>query len=206
MEMIYVGENVENQLTNGKSYDIKFNHSKSKFETDSDDLEEYHWFYVEFVLENFIHPSHYKPESKQETQDLFQIGDVVYHWKYGKGEVDNVNYNDVYPVSVRFDGKIDELSFTKDGRYDTNEEPSLSFTPYNFKDGGFCQERPKPEPKVGDWGWFWDEGDASAVFGLLSDIAIRYYCEGYNAGFKYFSHEAPPHIAKHLKKSPNENQ
>lgn len=202
MEMIYVGENVENQLTKGKSYDIKFNHSRSKFETDSDDLEEYHWFGVEFVLQNFIHPSHYKPEPKQEPQELFQVGDVVYHWKFSEGEISSVSSGD---VKVNFKGG-ENYYFTKDGRFLTNEYPSLSFTPYNFKDGGFSQGRPKPQPKVGDWGWFWGNGNDYATFGRLSNITKYYYCNNIIAGFINFSHEAPPHIEKHLKKSPNGNQ
>ena len=36
------------------------------------------------------------------------------------------------------------------------EAPSnrISFTPFDFINGGFSQERPKREIKVGDWGFF----------------------------------------------------
>lgn len=205
MEMIYVGENVENQLTNGKTYKMEVNQEGHRVFTKNNDSGKGHWFTLGFMLQNFIHPSHYKPELKQEPQALFQVGDVVYHWQYGSGKISRIDKDSEYSIIVNFE-TLGECRFTKDGRLRKEQEPSLSFTPYNFKTGGLSQERPKPEPKVGDWGWFWDDSNDYGCFGKIDRITRNSFVCGGLAFFKHFSHEAPPHIAKHLKKSPNENQ
>jgi len=206
MEMIYVGNDTQVGFTKGEKYDFVFKDNCITIRNDLSNKIFIGESDIGWLLSSFILPEYYKPEPKQESQDLFQVGDVVYHWTYGKGNVCEIGISESYPVIVLFENSNNKWAFSKDGKLQHHQPKSLSFTPYNFKTGGFSQERPKPEPKVGDYGWFWNDRDNSVIFGLLSDITSHYYCEDIIAGFKYFSHEAPPHIAKHLKKSPNENQ
>lgn len=92
---------------------------------------------------------------------VFRVGDVVYIFSpvYSliKGTVTNIDANKLYSVFVKFEGEDSEESFTFDGKEkEFHILPSLSFAPYNHTDGGFSQIRPDDLPKVGDFGWFWD--------------------------------------------------
>ena len=79
------------------------------------------------------------------NKEIFKVGDTVYHWQYGKGEVENI-YEDNNYVVVDFDGGA--VHFTKDGRQLGSHFPTLSFTPYDLVNGGFSQERPLPDIEV----------------------------------------------------------
>lgn len=88
---------------------------------------------------------------------VFKVGDRVYHWRYGWGDVDYYNEKDSSPVVVQF-FKGGRSSFTDAGIFNQGEPPSLSFTYYDLVNGGFSQVRPKPRlPKI-------EEGDV-AYFG-----------------------------------------
>jgi len=80
----------------------------------------------------------------------FKVGDPVYCIIRGWGKVKSiVGEDEEFPVVVNF-GK-DEFEFgtyTLDGRYFLESEPTLSFTEYTLK--GFSQERPIELPEVGE--------------------------------------------------------
>jgi hypothetical protein len=59
-----------------------------------------------------------------ECEDMnLQVGEVVTHPRYGRGTVIHTNTGAVYPVVVDFEGT--NRSFTSDGRYVTDQPPSL---------------------------------------------------------------------------------
>lgn len=201
MEMIYVGEPCH-YLTIGNLYDITLNPDR-KFWIQSD-KDNTCSFTVEGFLMSFIHPSHYKqegeqkPECEQKSECIYQVGDTVYHYAYGCGKVCSTfsPEEEVYSISVQFDDGT--FVFTLDGMFHhQDKEPSLSFTPYDLKNGGFSQERPKPEPKIGDVGYFWDHDSSlcsySKIEHIVWDTTYKYkpkfgnYC-------KNFSHEPPAYI------------
>ena len=68
---------------------------------------------------------------------------------------------------------------------------------YHFKSGGWSQQRPKPLPKVGYWGLFWDDGDLEeehSIYGKLLNIDTSHHSQKYYVGdvwVKYFSTENP---------------
>lgn len=192
MEMIYVGEPCH-YLTIGNLYDITLNPDR-KFWIQSD-KDNTCSFTVEGFLRSFIHPSHYKQEGESKKQEvrLYQVGDTVYHWRYGKGEVLVSERN----VRVDFEKGINRC-FTADGRYDTEEpSPTLSFTPYDLANGGFSQERPKPEPKIGDVGYFWDDDSSLCSYSKIEHIvwdATYKYKPKFGDYCKNFSNEPPAHI------------
>ena len=191
--MKYIGEDRPNSFTNGSVYNIS-KHSAGYVKT-KDDSGSIHSLDIYFVLQNFIHPSHYKPEgeSKKQKVCLYQVGDTVYHWRYGKGEVLVSERN----VRVDFEKGINRC-FTADGRYDTEEpSPTLSFTPYDLANGGFSQERPKPEPKIGDVGYFWNDDSSLCGYSKIEHIvwgATYKYEPKFGDCCKNFSHEPPAHI------------
>lgn len=80
-------------------------------------------------------------------ENIFKVGDRVFHIEYGWGKVtfeaDNNNY---YPIEVQF--KDYKTSFTKDGREAIRYRPMLSFTEYTLQ--GFSQVKPIVLPEVGE--------------------------------------------------------
>jgi hypothetical protein len=82
------------------------------------------------------------------NDDLFKVGDTLYHWKYGKMTV-------LYVASqikhVRCGVNSQEINFPC---YD-----ELSFTPYDLVSGGFSQVRPTPNIEKGQLIWVKDSSD-----------------------------------------------
>ena len=112
-------------------------------------------------------------KENETPKSIYQVGDTVYHFYFGIGTVLSIESNSKieFPVWVKFDTIYPSISFSVDGRYSQeHKSPSLSFTPYDLVNGGFSQERPKPEPKVGDWGYFWDTDGALCVFDCIDTI------------------------------------
>ena len=78
------------------------------------------------------------------------------------------------------------------------EAPSnlISFTPFDFINGGFTNERPARVPKEGDWGFFYfiDHGNEKPrefFYGELSMIGIDSFRPTGAGWFTYFSHDLP---------------
>ena len=141
----------------------------------------------------FLYPIEFigtiQPEQKEEP--LFHAGDRVFDWAYQWCIITQVR-----PHGTIFFVKENE---TKKGYSFSGEQlKRLSFAEYNFIDGGWSQERPKPLPKVGDIGYFWGDNidleEKSIIYGELKNIDLshkthRYYIE--DKWFKYFSTEKP---------------
>ena len=96
------------------------------------------------------------PKKKEEL--IYKVGDKVYHWNYGNGEIIFINLEDKHKtISVQFPKGI--AYFSKDGYlYANDSTASLSFTPYSLVNGGFSQERPLPNLKKGDLIWVRHKG------------------------------------------------
>jgi hypothetical protein len=76
----------------------------------------------------------------------FKANDTVY-WGYLKGVVIEADKNERYPLTVLFENRDTETSFTEDGRFMEWQPPVLSLRPYVLK--GFNQESIKELPEVG---------------------------------------------------------
>lgn len=94
-----------------------------------------------------------------ENKQIFEIGDRVFDYSMGWGEVIHIAKKSSYPIMVKFN--IRQKEYTNDGRYTENIPPTLSFTEYNLVTGGFSQERPEPLPKRGDIVWVRDSNEQS---------------------------------------------
>lgn len=75
---------------------------------------------------------------------IYKVGDRVYHWRFGWGTVIEFSIKSSYPIKVVNNDKR-YYYFTVDGRFLLVEPPTLSFTYYDLVNGGFSQERPKPD-------------------------------------------------------------
>lgn len=96
-------------------------------------------------------------------KQIFKIGDRVFDIDYGWGEVKEAHYQETtlysmrYPILVKF--QTSSSYYTLDGKWAHGDSyPRLSFTEYDFVNGGFSQERPpiNYEEYIGKWGKFWD--------------------------------------------------
>ena len=128
-----------------------------------------------------------QPEQKEES--LFCVGDRVFNWSYGWCKITGFTNISIF-FELEKNNKVKEISID-------SALKQFSFTEYNFIDGGWSQERPKPLPKVGDIGYFWDDDDLEQkkiLYGELKNIDLshksqRYYAE--DIWLKYFSTEKP---------------
>ena len=82
------------------------------------------------------------------NKEIYKVGDRVYDYKYGWGEVVSLSSTtDNYPICVQF--VDDSKTYTNEGFFtNSNKCPTLSFTEYEFINGGFSQVRPQPEIAV----------------------------------------------------------
>lgn len=95
-------------------------------------------------------------------KSIFRVGDKVYDFRYGWGTVERINNGLNYPIRVKF---VDGLSsYSNEGYFNKSYRiPTLSFTKYDFINGGFSQVRPHPTIEkdtlvyvrnVGDGVWY----------------------------------------------------
>lgn len=83
--------------------------------------------------------------------EIFKVGDRVYDHQHGWGTICSIK-DSIYAIKVEF--CIGFCFYTLSGFYNTCDKfPRLSFTEYDFVNGGFSQERPKPDIKPGQLIW-----------------------------------------------------
>lgn len=76
---------------------------------------------------------------------IFKVGMEVYDqlvFPDKKGKVVNIAKFDYFPIKVLHEGSKKNISYTEDGRYYTEIEPTLSTKPYTLQ--GFEQKAPAP--------------------------------------------------------------
>lgn len=117
---------------------------------------------------------------------IFKVGDRVFDFLHGWGEVKEIQKDGTHVIKVDFDNY--SSNYTRDGKdYHTDLSPILSFTEYNLIDGGFSQERPIDYGEyIGKWGKFWNDKKEYIVSKLE-----RYSSEGFRtttsiALYKFF--------------------
>ena len=119
-------------------------------------------------------------------ETIFKVGDRVYDFNFGWGTVVNTERTSLYIVEVKFDNCIDNVSYTIDGKFVYRDSlPRLSFTKYDFVNGGFGQERPiNYEDYIGKWGKFWVNKEKTVAIGKLCDYKPHTICR-----FKMRTHD-----------------
>lgn len=89
-------------------------------------------------------------------EQIFKLGDHVYHWLFGWGKVTSVlSRKSEHPIRVMFNSIT--IDFTIDGKHGNEAVSTLSFTEYNLITGGFSQVRPMPDLKTGNFIWVLDD-------------------------------------------------
>ena len=100
---------------------------------------------------------------------MFKVGDKVFSYQFGWGEISKVDKYTEHPLCVNFTEGLYH-TFTKCGRlFKEDLNPTLSFTEYNLVDGGFSQERPKKE-MVGKLVRILDDNEWEGFIGILDRI------------------------------------
>jgi hypothetical protein len=123
-------------------------------------------------------------------ETVFKVGDKVYCVLYGWGKVTDISSEVSFPITVEFNGEGDEERYySRDGKYNFNSSPTLSFTEYTLN--GFSQERPIELPEVGEEIMVSDDGK-TWVIGIFIEYASQYNypvgveMKGYRHYYLYF--------------------
>ena len=100
---------------------------------------------------------------------IFKVGDRVFDFLHGWGEVKEIQKDGTHVIKVDFDNY--SSNYTRDGKdYHTDLSPILSFTEYNLIDGGFSQERKiNYHDYVGKWGKFSNSEEDIIVISKLQE-------------------------------------
>ena len=113
---------------------------------------------------------------------MFKLGDKVFDAQYGWGIVVKTDVNGDFPIGVGFIESVE--SYTLDGRYHFDDNcPVLSFTEYNFVNGGFSQERSKEE-MIGKLVVVLDDYEYEGFLGVLDRVTPLGYFEVNGLEFK----------------------
>ena len=107
---------------------------------------------------------------------MFKVGDKVFSYQFGWGEIKGIRETMDYPLDVSFGNDV-EHAYTKCGRdFDTDLQPTLSFTEYDLVNGGFSQERPKKE-MIGKLVVVLDDCEHEGFLGVLDRVTPLGYFE-----------------------------
>ena len=113
---------------------------------------------------------------------MFKVGDKVFDVQYGWGRVVEIDVNEEFPIGVDFIESIE--SYTLDGKYYYEDNyPRLSFTEYNFVNGGFSQERSKEE-MIGKLVVVLDDCEHEGFLGVVERVTPLGYFEVNGLEFK----------------------
>ena len=111
---------------------------------------------------------------------MFKVGDKVFSCQFGWGEIKGIHETSDYPLDVSFGNDV-EHAYTKCGRYfDTDLQPTLSFTEYDLVNGGFSQERPRDtvtEEHIGKLVRVLEDWEYEGFLGVLERITLLGYFE-----------------------------
>ena len=114
---------------------------------------------------------------------MFKVGDKVFSCQFGWGEIKRIHETMGYSLDVSFGNGV-EHAYTKCGRYfDTDLQPTLSFTEYDLVNGGFSQERPKEE-MIGKLVVVLDDCGHEGFLGVLERVTPLGYFEVNGLEFK----------------------
>lgn len=88
---------------------------------------------------------------------IFKVGDRVYDGVGQKwGTIISINSDKCFAIEIKFTDLNFPAYYTNDGRRSPTGVKRISFTEYDFVNGGFSQERPKPKIDIGQAIWVRD--------------------------------------------------
>ena len=113
---------------------------------------------------------------------IFKVGDKVFDFIFGWGEVVDILRGGFYTIKVDFKVSMKTIYFTRDGKFEHSDQiPRLSFTEYNLINGGFSQEKPvNYKEYIGKWGKFFDKNETN----IAIDKLVDYHDSSVNAPFE----------------------
>ena len=135
------------------------------------------------------------------------IGTKVFEINNGWGYISEVNENNspIYMVTFESESKIRTLQMSEDGKIfrDNDMIPTVSLTEYDLINGGFTPLSDYNKPKVGDFGYFWDDNMVLEPRVIMSSITkvpniANFYYDTSDEGYKHFSKEIPEFIKEKI--------
>jgi hypothetical protein len=137
-------------------------------------------------------------------EQLLKVGTKVFDIRFGWGEIMDYTTEEKYPYKVIF-SNVEDIIFTYNiaGKpIDYYINPTLSLTEYDLVNGGFTPLSDYNKPKVGDFGYFWNNRDVSfqnLVYSKLIKIDIFNY-DAKGEVWENFSKEIPDWFLKKMNK------
>jgi hypothetical protein len=139
-------------------------------------------------------------------EQLLQIGTKVFDIRFGWGEIEDYTTEEKYPYKVIF-SNVEDVVFTYNiaGKpIDYYVNPTLSLTEYDLVNGGFTPLSDYNKPKVGDFGYFWDDNDVESaqriVYSKIIKINKYDYFDSAEINWQNFSKEIPEWFLKKMNK------
>ena len=129
-------------------------------------------------------------------ENLLPLGTKVFDIRFGWGEIMDYTTEEKYPYKVIFPN-VEDIIFTYNiaGKpIDYYINPTLSLTEYDLINGGFTPLSDYNKPKVGDFGYFWDdvnEGSCYLLFSFTTDIKGDFFYDSKDHEWENFSKEIP---------------
>lgn len=193
---LFLSDEVPSELEVGKGFKIyEIDHSPANDESQdpkiysfSGNADELRAYFKSLDLE--------KESPTKEPSSIFKTDDTVHVLSYSNiGEFGKSTEGII--KAIYKDGTV--LVKVDEGIEEVHKEDNVSFTPFSIKEAGFSQIRPVQEPKVGDWGFFYNKVPCerfsyAKLESITDNSTFRFMNE--NIGyFAYFSIE-PPQLAE----------
>jgi hypothetical protein len=138
-------------------------------------------------------------------ENLLPIRTKVFEINNGWGFISEVNENNrpIYMVTFESVSQIRTLQMSEDGKIfrDNDMIPTVSLTEYTLENGGFTPLSDYNKPKVGDFGWFWNDTYFEFTYTRIEDIDMddSYKFDTKSTGwFQNFSKEMPEKLKEKL--------
>ncbi len=126
-------------------------------------------------------------------EQLLPIGTKVFDIRFGWGKIKIASEKRDFSYYVEFENRGDPYDIK--GRYlKSHAKPLLSLTEYTLENGGFTPLSDYNKPKVGDFGYFWDnymEDQKKLIFSVIKCIADGFYYDANVTNWQNFSKEIP---------------
>ena len=135
--------------------------------------------------------------------ELLKIGTKVFDIRFGWGDIADNNYSVEHPYKVNY--KLHRRScYTFSGKQNEIDiNPILSLTEYDLINGGFTPLSDYNKPKVGDFGYFWDDNmilEPRVIISSITKISKinNYYYDTTDTVYQHFSKEIPEFIKEKI--------
>lgn len=128
------------------------------------------------------------------------VGTPVFDIHYGWGKITSIAEDEFYSIYTCFENNGSPIgyAYTSKGKSENGSVPTLSVTEYDLVNGGFTPVTEWNMAKIGDTGYFWDEGTneynnshSPLKYGVLTNINSQSGKQYEANGVSYWTNFSP---------------